>query len=549
MNGSRNGQPELRLGIVYGMASDDFNTGLFCLVDTAAQDVGQNGTVERIDGKGDKRKGGKRRAGHCINVRERIGGGHLAEAIRIIHDRRKEIRSLNDGKIVSHAYDGGIVARIVTHEHTLITDRMSDSAEDAVQVVGADLTAAARPMREIHQPDGFCLSSFHTSGKQKKQMQPSYKIKKIDDVLNEFQPERQTLIDVRSPSEFAEDHIPGAVNLPVLSDEQRAMVGTMYRANSFEARHHGAALVSANIAGILPHIEEIVRQDMAQSGERLYHKPQREFILYCWRGGMRSSSLFVVMDLIGYRCFLIEGGYRSYRRLVNGTLYGTDPDSPASESSRDSLEHLTFITIHGPSGSGKSELLHVLREHGFSVLDLERYANHKGSLLGGDFQSQPSQKAFESLLWNDLHKQGLLQSGVPGVVFVEGESRKIGRLALPGLLYEKMCNGEKIWAELPVQERAVRLAAEYAESDSVLIERLTRMKSMLSGAVFQEILSSVERQDRTHAALLLLNEHYDRYYRKVAPEKVGGYTAVIKEASFDLLQDRMLRFARERSKQ
>jgi tRNA 2-selenouridine synthase len=210
------------------------------------------------------------------------------------------------------------------------------------------------------------------------------------------------IIDVRSPSEFAEDHIPGAINCPVLSDEQRCEVGTLYKvAGSFEAKKIGAAYAAQNIAG------QITTMFRAKPKE---WRP----LVYCWRGGNRSGAMAHIFAKIGWSVTQLEGGYKDYRRHVIGAL--------------DALPALIhFRVICGPTGSGKSRLLRILAGQGAQVLDLEELANHRGSVLGNfPNERQPTQKAFESALWETLRRLDRNR-----VVFVECESKKIGNVHLP----------------------------------------------------------------------------------------------------------------------
>ena len=217
------------------------------------------------------------------------------------------------------------------------------------------------------------------------------------------------IIDARSPSEFAHDRIPGAVNWPVLNDEERALIGTMYKqVNSFEAQKKGAGLVAANIAR---HIEE-----------RVLELPRDwQPLLYCWRGGKRSGSLATILGAIGFRVHLLEGGYKAFRTAIIA-------DIPLS------LQNLNFHVVCGPTGSGKTLLLHKLKEQGAQVLDLEQIASHRSSVLGKiPGTQQPSQKAFETSLWFALN-----QFDSSKIIYVESESRKIGNLNVPESLIKKM---------------------------------------------------------------------------------------------------------------
>lgn len=241
------------------------------------------------------------------------------------------------------------------------------------------------------------------------------------------------LIDVRTPSEFAHDHIPGAWNLPVLSDAERAHVGTLYKQISpFEARKVGAALVSANIAR---HLEGPLRE--------CPHKWRP--LLYCWRGGQRSASITQVLREIGWNAQQLAGGYKAFRHAVLA-------DTPVL------VQRMRYRVICGLTGSGKTRLLHRLRERGAQVLDLEGIAAHRGSVLGGlPDRPQPSQKMFESMLWARLRE---LDPRRP--VYVESESKRIGRLQVPQSLMDCMWASECVRIQADAGVRAALLKDEYA---------------------------------------------------------------------------------------
>ncbi|MGH8750149.1 MAG: tRNA 2-selenouridine(34) synthase MnmH, partial [Burkholderiales bacterium] len=230
------------------------------------------------------------------------------------------------------------------------------------------------------------------------------------DVVNVAQlREFDELIDARSPSEFNLDHIPGAINCPVLDDAERARVGTIYKqVSSFEAKKTGAALIARNIAR---HIETC------------FIKKEKNWrpLIYCWRGGKRSAALAHTLKQIGWNAARLEGGYKSYRARVMVDL-------------QELPRRFDFRVICGPTGSGKSRLLQALARTGAQVLDLEQLAAHRGSVLGAlPDEPQPAQKMFESLVWQQL--QGF-QTGQP--VYVEAESKKIGNARIPDVLLQVM---------------------------------------------------------------------------------------------------------------
>ena len=245
--------------------------------------------------------------------------------------------------------------------------------------------------------------------------------------LDEF----DCIIDARSESEFALDHIPGAINCPVLNDEERIRVGTMYKqVGAFEAKKVGAALVAKNIAR---HIDT-----------HWLDKPRDwKPLIYCWRGGNRSGSLAHILAKIGWPAIQLDGGYKAYRAHVSAALADTPPHQ--------------FRVICGTTGSGKSRLLEVLAADGAQVLDLEQLAAHRGSVLGHlPSQPQPSQKMFETMIWQTLRK---FDPALP--VFVESESKKVGNLRVPDAVMEKMRQSPCVSLTLSRPNRVRLLMEDY----------------------------------------------------------------------------------------
>ena len=295
-------------------------------------------------------------------------------------------------------------------------------------------------------------------------------------------------IDVRSPSEFAEDHVPGAANHPVLDDAERARVGTLHAQESaFAARRVGAALVSRNIAGLLENAFADRPRDWAP-------------LVYCWRGGKRSGALAHILVEIGWKAVQLDGGYRSYRRHVVATL----PQLPS---------RFRFRVVCGLTGSGKSRLLRALAAGGLQVLDLEHLARHRGSLLGdlpGD--PQPSQKLFESLVLEALERFDPART-----VYVESESRKIGTLQVPEALLDVMRRGECIRLDTPQALRLQLLKEEYPHflADApALSERLAHLAPLHGHKVVQRWTEAAAAGDWDTLVADLLLHHYDPSYTR-----------------------------------
>jgi len=308
-----------------------------------------------------------------------------------------------------------------------------------------------------------------------------------------------TIVDARSPAEFAEDRLPNAVNWPSLDDGEREAIGTEYKqVSAFEAKKRGAALVARNVAA---HVERHVLD-----------KP-REWtpLVYCWRGGKRSGALATVLEQIGFRVHVLEGGYRDFRRAVVAALE-TMP------------EPLSWRVICGPTGSGKSRLLDALVAAGAQVLALERLATHRGSVLGLVPGSvQPSQKAFDTRLWDALR---CLDPSRP--VFVESESKKIGDLRVPESLIRRMRASPCLWLELPLEARIALLMADYdffvADVDA-FCARLDALRALRGHAVVNAWQDAARAGRTAEVVRDLLVAHYDPIYLESMRRNFVGVSA------------------------
>jgi len=309
-----------------------------------------------------------------------------------------------------------------------------------------------------------------------------------------------TLIDARSPAEFADDHLPGAVNWPVLDNDERREVGTEYKqVSAFDARKHGAAIVARRVA-------DIVERHVAD-------KPRQwQPLVYCWRGGQRSGTLAWFLGQIGFRVTVLEGGYKAFREQVREQL-------------KTLAEGFEFTVIAGRTGSGKTRLLQALSEQGAQVLDLEALACHRGSVLGGlAHDPQPTQKAFDTAVWHTLHG---FDAARP--VFVESESRKIGALAVPEALLARMrAHGHCVVVTLPDDERLQLLLEEYGffaqQVDRFCdhMATLTELRGKATVTRWQEMA----RQGRWPEVFAeLMQQHYDPLYLRSMSRNFTGMAA------------------------
>lgn len=307
------------------------------------------------------------------------------------------------------------------------------------------------------------------------------------------------IIDVRSPSEFALDHVPGAENLPVLDDAQRAEVGTIYVQESrFLARRIGAAHVARNIAR---HLETALADRPAS------FRP----LIYCWRGGQRSDAMATILSQVGWPVTLLQGGYRTYRRHVTARLY--DGDQP-----------LKLMLLDGHTGSAKTEILNALPALGVQVLDLEGLAEHRGSLFGAlAGRPQPSQKMFESRLLGVLDGLDLDRP-----IVVEAEASKIGDRMTPPVLWRAMQAAPRVVLEASQEHRAAYLASAYGDiaADPPALEAaFARLPIPPSRERLEAWRSLIAAGDFAALAQALIGLHYDPAYDRAARKADAPVTA------------------------
>lgn len=300
-------------------------------------------------------------------------------------------------------------------------------------------------------------------------------------------------IDVRTPAEYAEDHLPGAINAPVLGNEERVVVGTLYKQDPFAATRLGAAMVARNIARHL---------------DGLFADRPRNWrpLVYCWRGGKRSGSMATWLNLIGWKARQLDGGYQTYRRWVVAQLEQLP-------------QRHRYVVLTGHTGAGKTRLLQALAQAGGQVVDLEGLACHRGSLLGAmPDQSQPSQKAFDGRLIAALDA-----CDVARPIFIEAESKRIGAMRLPDALMQAMRHAPSVRIEAARQARVDFLLQDYAH----LFDSKDGFKNLLAKLAPLHGWEMVERWqqwvDAGEAALLfgeLIDKHYDPAYRRSSPDRL-----------------------------
>ena len=293
-------------------------------------------------------------------------------------------------------------------------------------------------------------------------------------------PESWPVLDVRSPGEFAQGHIPGATSFPLFSDEERAITGTLYKQKGKEE----ALLQGLEFTG--PRLAEFVRKALQISTEKTIR-------LYCWRGGMRSGSMAWLLETAGFEVVLLDGGYKAFRREV----LDNSPLPPA------------MYIIGGYTGSRKTEILRAIGEKGEEILDLEALANHKGSSFGNlGLPPQPRQEQFENLVFMALHRHPKEK-----VLWLEDESKAIGKLRIPDGLHAAMRESTVLFLEKSREERLKHIAASYGKEDMEELKAgMQRIGKRLGGQALSEALHHLEAGEIEEAASVSLY-YYDKAYR------------------------------------
>jgi tRNA 2-selenouridine synthase len=291
---------------------------------------------------------------------------------------------------------------------------------------------------------------------------------------------RIPVIDVRAPLEFQQGHIPGAVNIPLFDNDERKVVGTAYKKVNKEA----AMYAGLEFAG-----QKLVK--LAKEGVRTAGN-NRTLLVHCWRGGMRSKSMVWLFETMGITCYLLEGGYKSYRSYVREVL----------------ATPLNLLVIGGRTGSGKTAILQHLRKLGEQVIDLEGLAHHKGSAFGALGEpDQPSSEQYENELCNEI-----LPLDSEKVTWIEDESRNVGKCVIPGELYSRMKETEIVFLDISREQRARHLVGDYAQYDQEALRAcVVKIEKRLGGDRTREALEAIDREDFYQTAMITLH-YYDKAY-------------------------------------
>ncbi|RDW21352.1 tRNA 2-selenouridine(34) synthase MnmH [Oceanobacillus arenosus] len=324
----------------------------------------------------------------------------------------------------------------------------------------------------------------------------------IDDLIVLKNKGELTVIDVRSPSEYKDATIPGSINIPFFNDEERAEVGTIYKQVSPQAaKDRGLEIVSAKLPDFI----------------KKFRKLEGNKAVFCWRGGMRSRTTATVLALMGIKAFRLDGGYRSFRHWVVDKLENTEWRKEA-------------IVLNGYTGSGKTLILQQLHEAGYPVIDFEGLANHRGSNFGQIGLDPNNQKKFDGLLIEDL-----IRLKDSSYVLFEGESRRIGKVALPNFIMEMKDKGTQLIIEMPIEERMIHILDDYHpwEHQEECIEAFARVKKRIHTPIAAQIESDLKSGNFSEAVGLLLEYYYDPLYDHTAMQIPADQKIRIKADNID----------------
>ncbi|EOD01242.1 tRNA 2-selenouridine(34) synthase MnmH [Caldisalinibacter kiritimatiensis] len=321
----------------------------------------------------------------------------------------------------------------------------------------------------------------------------------IDEILKKRNVE---FIDVRSEKEFCADTIPGAINLPILNDREREKIGYLYKqVDKEKAKEKGIEYASSKLSVIYKKVREIKEKN-------------KDIALFCYRGGMRSNSVASVLNTMGIDVYLIEGGYKAYRKYV-------------VENLDYHINRLNFIVLHGYTGVGKTKILRILKNRNEPIIDLELLAKNKGSVFGniGYNDSCVTQKNFETkLFW-------ALMNIKTNYVFIESESKRIGKILLPEKLYNKMEKGTHVLLKTTLENRIQNISDDYLNDNifkekSTIIKAINKLRKRLSNKLVDELIKKIKDDEYNYVIEKLMLHYYDPLY-KYSIDKVNKYDKII----------------------
>ncbi|MGI6308313.1 MAG: tRNA 2-selenouridine(34) synthase MnmH [Dethiobacteria bacterium] len=325
-------------------------------------------------------------------------------------------------------------------------------------------------------------------------------------------------IDLRSPHEYGQGSIPGSVNIPLFNDQEREIIGLQYKEDRHHARMTGLNLVSPKLPEIM---EKIIRLGY-----------NRIPVVYCWRGGLRSKSVYNLLETVGIPAYRLPGGYKAYRRFILDQLTAYELKKP-------------LFVLNGLTGTGKTEILRLLMARDCPGIDLEDLARHRGSLFGHiGFREKRCQKDFDALLWNRLEE---LQSAP--YLLLEGEGKRIGSVYLPAFLFQSIQEGAHILLTAPLEKRVERLLKEYTPSIQDEIEEIEgaiqSLKKYLGAKTVAHFLLLLEQENYPELIRLLCERYYDRLYSESQPEKTGGFALAVDSSNPEKAAAEIMQFVQQ----
>lgn len=309
--------------------------------------------------------------------------------------------------------------------------------------------------------------------------------------------ETYPILDVRSPGEYSHAHIPKALSFPIFTNEERKIIGTAYKQESREtAIKLGLDFFGKNMVRLVEEAEKIIKA---------YNSSSREIGVHCWRGGMRSAAIAWLLDLYGFKVYLLSGGYKTYRQWA---LHQFEKKRP-------------LIVLSGYTGSDKTGILLQLQKNNIPVIDLEGIASHKGSAFGSlGMNPQPSQEHFENILALELHNQTLKFANTP--IWLEGESQRIGNLNIPLTFYQYMQSQTFLFLDIPFQDRLTHIVKHYGKFEKEkLINAIVRIKKKLGGLETKTAVNALIEDDLQTCFTILLR-YYDKLYLKSSSKNDDG---------------------------